>query len=127
MFAAKIFPAGCRITAYHGERISRQEALCRRANGLDSHIARGGPFTFHSPYIDGVRAEQLQDGMPGGSACNHKPSTQANAQLVFLENPERTVVEAINDIGVDEEIFVCYGKDYWDARADVEEMEVCAL
>jgi len=36
--------------------------------------------------------------------------------LVFLEMPDRVVVEAKGDIEVGEEIFVTYGEQYWEGR-----------
>jgi len=118
LFAERPFPAGSMITGYAGRVISREEALALRQTGLDSHIARCGEFAFHNNFVDGVHAEFLQPGMPGGSACNHKEGWEhVNARFVHFEPPnERVEVQAVRDINVDEEIFVDYGRGYWDVR-----------
>jgi len=109
LFAAAEFKAGASITGYQGQTISRKETLMRREAGQGSHIVRAGPPTFHSPYIDGIHAEQLKEGMWGGSACNHKDGNEANAKFVFLDMPDRVVVQTVRDVEVGEKIFVTYG------------------
>jgi len=96
---ADFFPAGAMITGYDGELISREEALLRRQNGRDGHIARCVEFAFHNHCVDGIRAELFKPEMAGGSACNHRDGSEANAKLVHFEPPnERVEVQAVKDI-----------------------------
>lgn len=121
LFAAQAFSGGSKITGYAGKLISREDALLRRQNGQDSHIVRAGEFAFHSHYVDGIAADQLKMGMYGGSACNHKPGMEANARLVHFDPPnERVEIQAIRNIGIGEEIFVDYGRTYWNLRELME-------
>lgn len=116
LFATRRFPRGAYITRYDGKLIQRQEAEALRRRGLHTHVRalRSGGVWM----VDGLHADR--PGMGGASMANDARDKRLNnAELVLGYEDSRNPVmmfvylRAIRDIGVDEEIFVSYGKGYW--------------
>jgi len=142
LFATRRFDVGDLITEYGGIVISCEEAKKRREAGKASHIR-----TLDSMYtaIDGLSVT-VATGNPGGSFANdphrgdvkEKPN-RWNATFVKLEHRQqiglrlcergglqalaRIFLKAVRVILPNDEIFVNYGRGYWDRTqtGDTEE------
>jgi hypothetical protein len=113
LFTTRPFRTNELVTEYTGDRISRKQALDRRSRNVSSHI-KG--ISYHE-LIDGDRnplsgqgiAQFTNDGTsaPGGN----------NTKFTFKDDKAlcqtRVFLQAVRDIGADEEIFVSYGNGYW--------------
>ncbi len=119
LFATRAFPRGAFITRYDGELITRDVANRRREQGLDTHIR-----TLHEGsyfVIDGLRSDSA--GMGGGAFANDSrdPKTTNAKWWTGPKNPANPLMtfvylQAARDIRPGEEIFVSYGKGYWEIR-----------
>jgi len=112
------------ITEYGGEVIDKKEAERRRGIGKATHIRS---VSFGHTAIDGINVRDTS-GDGGASFANDPRSVeQVNAKFVVVSSyagwgvkrtgltvPERVLLRATKTIAVGEEVYVDYGRDYWD-------------
>jgi hypothetical protein len=145
LFALRDFAVGEPITEYYGELITFEEAIERKKKEGDSHIRShiqrywyidGSHMKDGTPIINA--ANQLH-GKGGAAIANHKDKKHANSRYDFYDSPvneerfnqwmggnktiqqlpeERTTyITATKPIKKGDEIFVDYGREYWERRA----------
>jgi len=123
LFASKSFNKNELITAYEGEEIDRATADQLRKEGKDTHIK--SISAFHQ-LVNGFKDPKEAAGKGGGSFANTTKGTQfeQNAEIVRKTNKktglDQLYVKALKDIQPGEEVFVDYGKDYWDVERQPE-------
>jgi uncharacterized protein len=115
------------ITEYDGKVIDKARADYLRSKGFDTHI-RG--LTFGYLAIDGLKRPVF--GRGGASFANDpKVKELCNVKFVKTEKVilngakregiyaiERIFLKATKDIDPGSELYVDYGKDYWDVERD---------
>jgi hypothetical protein len=112
LFATRPFLKNELVTEYTGEYITREQAVERRKNGKASHIKS----LTHHQLIDGNRSPKEGQGV--AQFTNDATKTGGNNTQFYTpfdkkEARYRIFLKATRDIACDEEIFVCYGNDYW--------------
>ena len=148
LFAVRRFKKGEPITEYYGQFITYCEATKRNQKKQDSHIRRHIAFRFcidGAKMRDGTPITHPQQQLIGcglAQYANHAEKgrkNKCNADFEFVdseqneqamkrffegkpfsleENQRITFIYATRDIEVGEEIFVDYGKDYWNKRIE---------
>ena len=101
VFATRHIPKNTIITSYDGEDIDRATALSRS----DKSYMRTVSFGHH--VIDGLRTPTR--GRGAGSFVNHSSTPNATFWIRY----DRVWIKALRDIQRDEEVFVNYGRSYW--------------
>jgi SET domain-containing protein len=110
LYATQAFSKNQYITFYDGERISRTEALKRRANGKDSHIRSTGLFM---DCIDGFTGSSIYLGCGAASLVNDGRSSTINNCKLINDSTGNTYLKALRDISLGEELLYSYGRNYW--------------
>lgn len=125
LFATRRFETGAIVTEYDGCVIDEREAKARQEQKISTHIRSLGP---KHAFIDG-RDVPNERWRGGASFANDSFGTPAYNAKLEQHRPdkytvgvnrsgvnvlERVFLHAIKDIESGDEIYVNYGKDYWD-------------
>jgi SET domain-containing protein len=133
LFAADDFADGNWITEYDGELIDKKTADARLQQGKDTHIRS---LEFGHSFVDGFYCTNTR-GRGGASFANDPwtlgknvasgmynakfekfqsfdPKVGVKTRTGDMELPNRVFLRAIKRIKKGDEIYVDYGKDFWD-------------
>ena len=121
LFVEVKFYKGDLITEYDGAVISREEALVLRDRGLDTHVRsinRDFLINGHFAPVEGRGGASFANDFP--KHYNVKFVTK-DKSLMGDNRPGLNVLggvylQALRDIEAGEELYVSYGKDFWDVR-----------
>lgn len=107
LFTAKYIPKGTRIVEYKGRVTSWKDVDHKGgSNGYIYYISR-------NHVIDASRnTKALARYANDGRGLYRIPGIVNNA--AYVEDDKKVYIESIRDIAPGEEIFVSYGKEYWD-------------
>eukprot|EP01054_Gregarina_sp_Poly1_P005015 Gregarina_sp_Poly_1__5014@NODE_2659_length_1862_cov_546_523120_g1686_i0_p1_GENE_NODE_2659_length_1862_cov_546_523120_g1686_i0NODE_2659_length_1862_cov_546_523120_g1686_i0_p1_ORF_typecomplete_len407_score48_26SET/PF00856_28/1_6e17_NODE_2659_length_1862_cov_546_523120_g1686_i05721792 len=113
LFASRDFKKGEFVTEYVGEIITRDEARRRLRRGQFHYL---GTLVTGMYEIDGIQVPR--DGEGAASFINHARKPHANVQWAHVEDRKacfrRMFAKASRDIAAGEELFLDYGKTYWE-------------
>ena len=112
LFACRTFYTNELITEYTGPQITRDEALKLKREGRASHVRK----LNYDSCIDGDKCPIKGQGV-AQFANDASPEGRNNAHFEIKFDPTtatlRCFLKAARVIQADEEIFVCYGSNYW--------------
>ena len=114
VFANRNFTQGEIITLYFGHAFGEAHRKLLQREGRGTHAK---PIDFKHRYLDGVKRVFM--GMHAGQLLNQGTPGACNCDWATLElrsnNAERILaIRAIRDILAGEELYISYGKKYWD-------------
>jgi len=114
LFADHDFAKGQRITEYCGELIDHKQALALRAEGKAQYVR---VVEAQHSYIDGIKDPTQISSAGWASMANHSDAPNAVFDRVWEKSKAqyRVFIKAKRAIAKGEEIFVNYGKGYWES------------
>ena len=114
VFALRNFEQGEIVTLYFGHPFGEAHRKLLQEEGRGTHAK---PVDFKHKYLDGVKSVFM--GMHAAQLLNQGSSEACNCDWATLElrsnNAEKILaIRAVRDIKAGEELYISYGKKYWD-------------
>lgn len=118
VFATRDFEANELVTLYFGHCFGEAQRIWMQQCNLGSHAK---PLQFKHTYLDGVKVALT--GMHAGQLLNQGSPVFQNCDWVTVDvypsSGEKVLaIKAIRPIFAGEELYVCYGKKFWDEQVE---------
>ena len=119
LFTKKAIPKGTIITEYTGKVSKWKDA--EHEDGTNPYIY----YVTRNYVIDG-KGPEASIAKYANDARGFKNVKGYTNNAGYLQKGKRVFVEALRDITAGEEIFVAYGKEYWDVMKENKRIEAAA-
>lgn len=107
LFTKKFIPKGSLVTEYRGKITTWKDA---------DHDDGRNPYIFYVTRNHVINAKEEENAFAkyANDARGYKKVPGLNNNGIYIIKGKRVFLQALKDINPKEEIFVAYGKEYWD-------------